>query len=880
MNTEFFRRAVAPKLFAVIATLLILKLRLSLSSVVGDNPTLVIFTIPIILSAYWGGLSAGLLATFLTWAGTAYYLFPPLQNFGISDPVSRWHLAILVTAGLLISVICERLHRSRRHAEAVISELRNKKEELKTALKGAEELRTALDDHAIVAITDARGKITFVNDKFCAISRYSREELIGRDHRLINSGHHPKEFIRDLWTTISSGRTWHGEIKNRAKDGTFYWVATTIVPFLDEAGKPRQYIAIRADITERKRMEEAVKTALRAAEELRTALDDHAIVAITDARGKILFVNDKFCAISRYSREELIGQDHRLINSGHHSKEFIHDLWATISGGRTWHGEIKNRAKDGSFYWVATTIVPFLDEAGKPRQYIAIRADITERKRMEEALREGEARYRALFDYAPDGIVICDQAGVYLDGNASICRMLGHTRAELIGMHASRIVAADEIEHIDPALTEISGGASYQREWRFRRKDGSVFAADVIATSMPDGSVMGMIRDVTERRRSEEALREKDRQLHRADRRLAEIVNGMTESCFALDFEWRFTFVNDRGEQMLRHRREQMLGRSIWEVFNKLTGTPMEARYRHAMETRQPTAFIAFSPIAERWLDIRLFPTAEGIAAFLLDIHERKLAEVVFRQLNDNLERRVSERTAELEAANRELEAFSYSVSHDLRAPLRSVDGFAQAVVEDYGPLLPEEGRQYLTTIREGAQQMGRLIDDLLTFSRLSRASLARVTVDVNRLVHDAAHALEFMRDGRDVELRIGELPPCSADPALLRQVWLNLLSNAFKYTGRRERAVVEVGALRDANGAMNYFVKDNGTGFDMRYAGKLFGVFQRLHRMEDYEGTGVGLAIVHRVLHRHGGRVWAEAEEDRGATFFFTLHDDSPKLP
>jgi PAS domain S-box-containing protein len=397
---------------------------------------------------------------------------------------------------------------------------------------------------------------------------------------------------------------------------------------------------------------------------------------------------------------------------------------------------------------------------------------------------------------------------------------------------------------------------------------------------------LGYARELLERQRVEAEIAERRRAeaaLFDSEARMAAIVETALDPIISMDHAGRIVEFNPAAERVFGYGRAEVLGREMAEVI-----IPPHLRDQHRRRLARDLAG-GESLVLDQRLELAAmradqteFPIELAIVrmaadsplvftGYLRDITDQKRAESLIRNLNTDLERRVLERTAQLEDTVRELEAFSYSVSHDLRAPLRAVNGFSRILLQDYGSQLAPEAQGYLRMVSENAQQMGRLIDDLLAFSQLGRQQLRTQRVLPAEVVRGALDGLAPEREGREVQIVLDELAVCQADPVLLRQVYVNLLSNALKFTRRRADARIEIGC-RELEGEVTYFVKDNGAGFDMRYADKLFGVFQRLHRAEDYDGTGVGLAIVNRIVHRHGGRVWAEAAVDQGATFFFTL--------
>ena len=652
---------------------------------------------------------------------------------------------------------------------------------------------------------------------------------------------------------------------------------------------------------------------LHADERLRLVIDAAPNgMIIIDITGKIVLVNRQVESLFGYRREELLGQPIEILvperfrgqHAAHREGFFANPQIRSMGVGRDLHGLRKN----GTEVPVEIGLNPLPSET--VQFVLASIIDISERKQAEAV----KADLAAIVEFSDDGILSKTLDGTITSWNNGAARMFGYSAAEILGKSIYTLIPPDRVNEERGIIAKILHSESVEHyETMRRRKDGVDIHVSLTISPIKDvtGRIVGaskIAQNITQRKLNEEELARRTRELqiqrqtalklaldaeeaqHRAERaeRKAQqnlnLLDATRDGVFIFDaHSLRFTYVNQGAVDQVGYSREELLGMTPVDLKPEFD----EAQFRQMIAPliNGSSRANTFATIHRRKdgvavpVEINLQCVAgEGgdslFVSVVRDVTDRKQAESQIHKLNAELEERVQQRTAQLNVANKELEAFSYSVSHDLRAPLRAIDGFSRILMEDHAAQMPEEALHYLQLVRNNTKQMGHLVDDLLAFSRLGRQRVKRETVAIGRIVQQCLDELKGTLGGRRVEFTLGELPACKADPALLKQVWFNLLANAVKYSGNRPEARIEIGCRSDGNGFAEqvYFVKDNGVGFDMRYAHKLFGVFQRLHRAEDYEGTGVGLAIVQRIIHRHGGRVWAEAVVDQGATFFFSL--------
>jgi PAS domain S-box-containing protein len=641
------------------------------------------------------------------------------------------------------------------------------------------------------------------------------------------------------------------------------------------------------------------------AQQFAMALDQSALVAITDSNGIITHINDQFCQLSQYSREELIGQDYRLLTGDNHCREFTQKPWLTLARKKIWKGEVKNQAKDGTEYWLDTTIFPLLNAKGKPTQYLAASFNITPRKETEAELRQSEARFRLAVDHFPHPFIIYNAKRQFQFVNFEGLRRTEKPLEELIGLTDEEIWSDEVTSKYLPILQCAVETRTIQTgECDITLPTVGSFTIVVNYVPLFDeqgeiSQILGITQDITDRKRAEFALQQLNQELEKrvqqrttdleqtnarlqaeirvreqaeadlweSQQQLQAILDNSPAVMFVLDEQNRYLLSNRSYENLLSTTHEQLIGKSLYEVWGAEFAEAYATLNKQVLDQCLSIETEEIAPLDDgiHTYLVNKFPLLDAngvpyaVCGIATDITERKQTEQKLEQL-----------TTDLKRSNRELEQFAYVASHDLQEPLRAITGFTQLLRQDYQNQLDESAQEYMSYIVDGAARMQQLIQDLLSYCRLGTEHQGFLPIDCNAVVRQSIANLEIAIAESHATVTHKSLPTINADRTQLIQLFQNLISNAVKFR-RNESPQVRIQAqLR--NQEWLFCVRDNGIGIDSKYLTRIFEVFKRLHSRTAFSGTGIGLAICKKIVEGHGGTIWAESQPGLGTAFYFTI--------
>lgn len=599
-------------------------------------------------------------------------------------------------------------------------------------------------------------------------------------------------------------------------------------------------------------------------------------MALSTFEGVPLYYSPSVKTVLGYEPEELIGRDATSI---WHPDELEENKArrTNLKNGESADGLIRVRHKDGSWRWIEVTVTNQMDNPAI-HAFVSNFRDVTDKKNAEEALLTSEQRFRTLIENNKEGITLSNKDRQYIYVTPSVKNILGYDPKEIIGTKAVDMYHPDDQESMrDLVVSIMEKRRSYGSNIvRVRHKNGEWRWIELTATDQFDepgvNAMVTNFRDITDKKRAEESL------LH-SEQRFKSLIENNQDVIALSAADGSIAYMSPSVNELLDYAPEELLGTSIVNLMHP-NELPDNLNFlRWVNENPGKSMFMILRLRHKdgtwRWVEATTTnqlnnPAVNAIVSNLRDVTERKKVQDELEQLNRSLEKKVVERTMQLEESNRALESFTSMAAHDLQAPLRVLSGYARIISKDYATQLGEEGSMLLDTMMRQAKQMNQLVSDLLAFSRVSHTILKAERVNLDEMVSELADQISLAQNTA-TQITILPLGSISGDAGLIRQVWFNLISNAVKYSGKNEKPEVEIGSI-DAEVETIYYVKDNGVGFDMQHANRLFQVFQRLHTNSEFEGTGVGLALVKSVITRHGGRVWAESIRGQGATFYFSI--------